>query len=270
MRWARIEMRGEPVFALVKGESLLPVTGTPFSEWALQDGPAIALSDAKLLIPFKPRTFYGCGLNYGNHVRSVAAKLGREAVLPVRAEVGYRTHSGLIPSGADILIPEMASEQIHYEGELVVIIGKQAKHVTEADALAHVFGYTIGNDLTDRGWQKEDRILWRSKNADTFSPMGPWIETELSLETLQTRVWVNGKIENAFPTNNMLFGVAAFISEISKYVTLQPRDMIWMGTDGSSINLKDGDIVEVEIDQIGRLRNRIRGPALVPAQEIQK
>jgi 2-keto-4-pentenoate hydratase/2-oxohepta-3-ene-1,7-dioic acid hydratase in catechol pathway len=268
MRWARVELDGEALFAMVNGEWLCPITGTPFGQWKLRDGPAVPLSNAKLLIPFKPRTFYGCGLNYGDHVRAVAAKLGREAVLPTRAEVGYRTHGGLVPTGADILIPSMASEQIQYEGELVVVIGKQAKHVSEEEALSCVFGYTIGNDVTDRGWQKIDRILWRSKNADTFSPMGPWIETDVRLETLKTRVLVNGIVENEFDTNNMLFGVAAFISEISKYSTLQPRDMIWMGTDGGSINLKDGDIVEVEINQIGRLRNKVRGPAVVRAQEI--
>jgi 2-keto-4-pentenoate hydratase/2-oxohepta-3-ene-1,7-dioic acid hydratase in catechol pathway len=270
MRWARIDLEGKPVFATVEGEACHPVDGTPFGKWTKRIGHSVPLSDVKLLIPFVPRTFYACGLNYDGHVRAMASKLGREVALPTQAEVGYRTHSGLIPSGADILIPSMASEQIHYEGELVVVIGKQAKNISESDALSCVFGYTIGNDVTDRGWQKADRILWRSKNADTFSPMGPWIDTDIELETLKTRVFVNGKMENEFGTNNMLFGVAKFISEISKYSTLQPHDMIWMGTDGASVNLKDGDIVEVEIDQIGRLSNRVRGLAVVPAQEIAR
>src|SRR5580698_4012732 len=132
MRWTRIDLEGKPVFAVVEGDALFPVDGTPFGEWQKRPGAPRFLSEEKLLIPFTPRTFYACGLNYGEHVTAMAAKLGREAVLPTRAEVGYRTHSGLIPSGAPIHIPSMATEQIHYEGELVVVIGKQAKNISEA------------------------------------------------------------------------------------------------------------------------------------------
>jgi 2-keto-4-pentenoate hydratase/2-oxohepta-3-ene-1,7-dioic acid hydratase in catechol pathway len=119
-----------------------------------------------------------------------------------------------------------------------------------------VFGYTIGNDVSERNWQKADRGLWRAKNADTFKPMGPWIETEVDLEDMETVVKVNGKESNRFRTNDMIFGIKPFIVELTKYFTLWPGDVIWMGTDGASPDLKAGDVVEIEISGIGTLRNR--------------
>jgi 2-keto-4-pentenoate hydratase/2-oxohepta-3-ene-1,7-dioic acid hydratase in catechol pathway len=268
MRWARIASKNGPTFAIVEEDRVHPVGGTPFGAWERLAGPPLQLAETKLLVPLVPNNFYACGLNYSAHVAAMAVKLGRDQNLPSRAEVGLRARSGLIATGETILIPPDATEQIHYEGELVVVIGRQAKNIPQAEALSCVLGYTIGNDVTDRGWQKADRILWRSKNADTFSPIGPWIETDVDLDSLTTRILVNGKLEHAFATNAMLFGVAEFIATISRYSTLQPGDMIWMGTDGESTNLRDGDIVEVEIDQIGRLSNPIRKPAEVPAQPL--
>ena len=119
-----------------------------------------------------------------------------------------------------------------------------------------VFGYTIGNDVSERNWQKADRGLWRSKNADTFKPMGPWIETSVDLDAMETIVRLNGKESNRFHTNEMIFGIREFIVEMTKYFTLWPGDVIWMGTDGASPNIKAGDVVEIEITGIGTLRNR--------------
>jgi 2-keto-4-pentenoate hydratase/2-oxohepta-3-ene-1,7-dioic acid hydratase in catechol pathway len=146
---------------------------------------------------------------------------------------------------------------VQYEGELAVVIGKRGKHVSEADALSLVLGYTIGNDVSERIWQASDATLWRAKNADTFKPMGPWIETDVDLPSLVTRVRVNGEQTTEFKTNDMVFGVTTYISTISRYITLQPGDVIWMGTEGSSVNLQHGDLVEIEIDQIGTLRNPV-------------
>ena len=144
---------------------------------------------------------------------------------------------------------------MQYEGELVAVIGTKAKHLSERDALSCVLGYTIGNDVSERTWQATDRTLWRAKNTDTFKPMGPWIETSVDLDKLETIVRVNGTITTRFPTNDMLFGVATYIAAMTRYLTLYPGDVIWMGTDGASPNLKAGDTVEVEISGIGTLRN---------------
>jgi 2-keto-4-pentenoate hydratase/2-oxohepta-3-ene-1,7-dioic acid hydratase in catechol pathway len=120
-----------------------------------------------------------------------------------------------------------------------------------------VFGYTIGNDISERTWQASDRTLWRAKNSDTFKPMGPWIDTDVDLAKLVTTVRLNGKSVARFRTNDMIFGVAAFISAITQYITLHPGDVIWMGADAPTLDMVAGDVVEVEIDGIGTLRNPV-------------
>ena len=125
------------------------------------------------------------------------------------------------------------------------------------DALKYVLGYTVGNDVSERTWQASDRTLWRAKNTDTFKPMGPWIETEANLDEMVTTVKLNGEETISFETNDMIFGVEKYISEITKYTTLHPGDVIWMGTDGTSENMKDGDICEIEISGVGTLSNPI-------------
>jgi len=129
------------------------------------------------------------------------------------------------------------------------------RDMSEADALSCVLGYTVGNDVSERVWQKSDRTLWRAKNADTFKPMGPWIDTDVDLDALETRIRLNGRETLRFRTNAMIFGVAKYISTMSRYLTLYPGDVIWMGTDGSSPDLQAGDVVEVEITAVGTLRN---------------
>ena len=138
-----------------------------------------------------------------------------------------------------------------------MVIGKEAKHLSEAEALSCVFGYTIGNDVSERTWQRGDRTFWRGKNADTFKPMGPWIETNLDLNSLETVVRLNGEETIRFETNNMLFGIERYISAMSQYLTLHPGDVIWMGTEGKSPQMKHGDVCEIDISSIGTLRNPV-------------
>jgi 2-keto-4-pentenoate hydratase/2-oxohepta-3-ene-1,7-dioic acid hydratase in catechol pathway len=209
----------------------------------------------KIEVPVIPPTFYCVGFNYTDHIMKVAARTGQKPDLPTQPDVGYRSNNALIAHGEPVVIPRDATDAVQYEGELVVVIGKQAKGLSEADALSCVLGYTIGNDVSERSWQKSDRTLWRAKNTDTWKPMGPWIETDVDLDALETRVRVNGVETTRFRTNAMLFGVERYIATITRYITLFPGDVIWMGTDGSSPNLKAGDVVEVEITGIGVLRN---------------
>jgi 2-keto-4-pentenoate hydratase/2-oxohepta-3-ene-1,7-dioic acid hydratase in catechol pathway len=111
--------------------------------------------------------------------------------------------------------------------------------------------------MSERTWQRQDRTLWRAKNSDTFKPMGPWIETDFDLDKAMTIVRVNNEEADKFRTNNMVHGVAKFISRMSQYLTLYPGDVVWMGTDGWPRNLKHGDVCEIEITGIGILRNPI-------------
>ena len=121
-----------------------------------------------------------------------------------------------------------------------------------------VLGYTIGNDISDRTWQQEDRTMWRVKNTDTFKPMGPWIVTDVDPTRSTTMVRINGEEVLRFDTGKMIFDVAAYISEMSKNLTLHPGDVIWMGADGPTVPaLRPGDTVEIEISGIGTLRNPV-------------
>jgi 2-keto-4-pentenoate hydratase/2-oxohepta-3-ene-1,7-dioic acid hydratase in catechol pathway len=253
MRWIRYSHAGRTGYGILEGDRVVEVAGDPFTGYTrgthLHD-----LDAVKIEVPVVPPTFYCVGLNYAEHIREVAAKHGIKANLPEQPDVGYRAVNALIAHEQPVVMPPDASK-IQYEGELVVVIGKKARNLSEVEALSCVLGYTIGNDVSERVWQKSDRTLWRAKNSDTFKPMGPWIETEVDLDALETRVCRNGQETTRFRTNDMIFGVARYISTMTRYLTLHPGDMIWMGTDGSSPDLVPGDVVEVEITGLGTLRN---------------
>jgi 2-keto-4-pentenoate hydratase/2-oxohepta-3-ene-1,7-dioic acid hydratase in catechol pathway len=253
MRWIRYSHKGHASYGILEGDRIVEVSGDPFAGYertkVVRD-----LKAVKVEVPVVPPTFYCVGLNYAEHIREVAAKHGIKANLPEQPDVGYRAVNALIAHEEAVVIPGDATK-VQYEGELVVVIGKKAKHLSEADALSCVLGYTIGNDVSERVWQKSDRTLWRAKNTDTFKPMGPWIDTQVDLDKLETVVRRNGKETLRFRTNAMIFGVARYISTMSRYLTLYPGDIIWMGTDGSSPDLAAGDVVEVEITGLGTLRN---------------
>ncbi len=255
MRWIRFTAAGRTAYGILDGDRITEVKGDPFDGYE-RTSTTHTLTSVAVEVPVVPPTFYCVGLNYAEHVVMAAKKLGIKAELPEKPDVGYRANNALLAHGRDVVIPADATEKIHYEGELVVVIGKRARNVSEADALSYVLGYTIGNDVSERTWQKGDRTLWRAKNTDTFKPMGPWIDTDVDLDKLETRVRVNGTETTRFKTNAMIHGVALYISTISRYCTLEPRDIIWMGTDDKSPDLKHGDVVEVEITGLGVLRNR--------------
>lgn len=255
MRWIRYSADGITAYGILEGETIKEVKGDPFDGYE-PTGMQRALNSVRIEIPVMPPTFYCVGLNYAEHVIEAAQKLGLKAELPEKPDVGYRAINALVAHDRDVIIPRDATDKVHYEGELAVVMGERARNVSQADALNYVLGYSIGNDVSERTWQKSDRTLWRAKNSDTFKPMGPFIETGVDLDRLQTVVRVNGRQTTRFKTNAMIHGVAEYISAISRYITLQPRDILWMGTDGHSPDLKHGDVVEVEITGLGVLRNR--------------
>jgi len=258
MRWCRFRVDNKVSYGIVEGNEVLPVAGSPFRRYR-RTGVRLPLSSVKLLVPCVPPTFYAAGAaNYVGHAQGMAAVMGRSAPsFPEKPEAGYRANNALIAHEDPIVIPRDATEEVQYEGELVVVIGKQAKHLSEEDALSCVLGYTIGNDVSERTWQRQDHTFWRSKNADTFKPMGPWIETDVDLDRMRTTVRLNGRVAADFATNNMIFGVATYLSAMSRYLTLYPGDVVWMGTDLVPENMKPGDVVEVEITGIGVLRNYV-------------
>tara|TARA_B100000029_G_scaffold132902_1_gene126876 strand:+ start:910 stop:1692 length:783 start_codon:yes stop_codon:yes gene_type:complete len=256
MKWVRYQA-DDGVFYGVLGDDIITKTiGSPFTEFE-STNQQISLDEVRILPPVIPKTFYAAGINYKKHVLEAAALLNREPNLPEKADIGYRANNAIIGHGDAIVIPKDATDKIHYEAELVVVIGKTAKNVPIQDSLQYVLGYTVGNDVSERTWQASDRTLWRAKNTDTFKPMGPWIETEADLNQMVTTVRLNGEETIAFQTNDMIFGVEKYISEITKYLTLHPGDVIWMGTDGTSKNMKNGDVCEIEISGVGTLSNPV-------------
>jgi len=254
MRWVRFSKDDTVSYGSLNGEQITEVRGEPWGD-ATPTGRMFNLGDVKLELPVIPRTFYAAGINYAAHIREMAHKRGVEPVFPEKADIGYRANNALIAHNENVVIPHNAPPKINYEGELVVVIGKKVKHLSEADAMSCIFGYTIGNDVSERTWQRGDRTFWRGKNTDTFKPMGPWIETDVDLDAMETTIRVNGKEDLRFKTNDMIFGIAHYISVMTQNLTLYPGDVIWMGTDGTSPDLVDGDVVEVELTGIGVLRN---------------
>jgi 2-keto-4-pentenoate hydratase/2-oxohepta-3-ene-1,7-dioic acid hydratase in catechol pathway len=254
MRWVRFSLAGRTAYGWLDGETVMEIAGEPWSAHT-PAGQQYKLAEVTLEVPVIPRTFYCAGINYAAHIREMAEKRGVQPVFPEKADIGYRANNALVAHNQPVIIPADATEKVHYEGELVVVIGRQAKHLSAAEAMSCVFGFTVGNDVSERTWQRGDRTFWRGKNTDTFKPMGPWIETNADLDTMETIVRLNGVENLRFKTNDMIFDIPTYIEAITRYITLFPGDVIWMGTDGTSPDLQHGDVVEVEITGIGTLRN---------------
>ena len=256
MRWCRFQDGDRARYGIIEGDTIVAVDGEPWGSYTRAVG-SRPLAGTHLLVPVIPPTFYAAGVNYREHVIEVAKTHGVEPQFPPRADVGYRANNALIADGEDIVIPKDATELVQYEGELVAVIGKTCRHVSEADALDYVFGYTIGNDVSERNWQLEDRTLFRAKNSDTFKPMGPWIETGLDPANLDVTIRLNGRQVYSYHVKDAIFSLQQFISRTSDYITLHPGDVLWMGTDGPTENMHDGDVVEIEVPGIGVLRNPV-------------
>ena len=203
------------------------------------------------------RNFYAAGLNFRAHIEWANQRGGSHKV-PTQADIGYRSNNALICGGEDIVIPKDSTGPVEFEGELVAVIGKAVKNLPENKALDCVAGYTLGNDVSERSWQKGDRTLWRAKNSDTFKPMGPHIVDGIDPMAQQIDVRINGKTVSSYNTSGMIFGVAHYISRMSRYITLHPGDVIWFGCDGATVPaLHPGDLVEVANEKIGVLANRV-------------
>ena len=257
MKFGRFDHNGKVFHGIVEGDAVHELDGSPFDSYRKTDR-RHSLAALKTLVPCMPYNFYCAGLNYAAHIEWANKRTGGNRRLPEKADVGYRSPNALIAAREAIVIPADSPGPVQFEGELVAVIGKTARNLSESDALSCVLGYTLGNDLSERTWQKEDRTLWRAKNCDAFKPMGPFIVSGLDPMNLMISVRVNGKTASEYSTSKMLFSAQHYISQISRYMTLHPGDVVWLGTDGATEpDLKDGDVVEICNDQIGVLRNPV-------------
>ena len=232
-------------------------------------GPAVKLADVVLDAPLpKPRRNLWCvGRNYHAHAKELSASVFKDnaAKTDEWPIVFTKVPECVVGPYDDVLVPSEVSTQIDYEAELAVIIGKGGKNITRAAAMAHVFGYTVVNDVTARDVQMRHGQWDMGKSFDTFCPMGPWIVTADEFDGTKTRVrcWVNGELRQDGPTENMIFDIPTLIETISRGITLYPGDVIATGTPagvGMGMKppryLKAGDVVRVEIDGLGAIENK--------------
>ena len=264
MIWCRFEDAGGAVYGLVEDGVATVVTGNPFGGWERSER-RIPVGELRLLPPVTPNTFFCAGLNYRAHAQR-AASGGHAAVatggrspgspVPERPEIGYRANSALTGHLSPIVRPSDCDEPLVAEGELVAVIGRPVRRATPEEARAAILGWTIGNDVSARGWQRSDRTFWRCKNSDTFKPMGPFIVTDADPLSATTTVRVDGEVKASFRTGDMLFGPYEYISAISRYITLSPGDVVWLGTDETA-SVVPGQVVEITIDGIGTLANPV-------------
>lgn len=265
LKWCRIALESGPTYALIedRGQGEGADAEVTFLRRAPYEGIETTgvrrpLAGLTLLPPVMPGNFYAAGLNYAAHIDWANAYHGMSLKLPTQADIGYRSANALVGSGGDIVIPKNSPGPIEFEGELVAVIGKRARHMSEANALDCVAGYTLGNDLSERAYQKSDRTLWRAKNIDTFKPMGPCVVSGIDPMAQTISVKVNGKLASAYSTANMVFSLQHYIARMTEFVTLYPGDVIWLGCDGPTIPaLVEGDLIEVVSEAIGVLSNRL-------------
>ncbi|HDK27169.1 MAG TPA: DUF2437 domain-containing protein [Candidatus Atribacteria bacterium] len=209
-----------------------------------------SLSEISFLPPCIPSKIIAVGLNYFDHANELQMKIPDEPLIFMKPP------SALIAHNDNIIYPKM-SKQLDYEAELAVIIKNRIKDIEPEDVLVNILGYTCFNDVTARDLQKKDEQWTRAKSFDTFAPVGPFISTELNPDNLEIRLYKNGQLMQDSSTSNMIFKVDKIVSYISKIMTLFPGDIIATGTPPGVGQLKAGDIVEVEIEGIGVLKNKV-------------
>ncbi len=249
IRYARYEHRGNISYGALDGDSIREIRGDLFGARA-ETGAKVKLADVKLLWPCEPTKVLAVGLNYKSH-------LG-ERPAPEKPELFFKPLTSLQNPGGDIVIPPGA-RNVHYEGELVIVIGKRAQRVPKEKADDYIFGYSCGNDVSERDWQRGDLQWWRAKGADTFGPLGPVIAVGLDYRKSRLQTRLNGEVKQSQLLSDLLFDAPAIVSFTSQYVTLERGDVIYTGTPGATSAMKPGDIVEIEIDGIGVLKNRVTG-----------
>jgi 2-keto-4-pentenoate hydratase/2-oxohepta-3-ene-1,7-dioic acid hydratase in catechol pathway len=209
------------------------------------------LADVKLLAPCQPGKIMAVGLNYRSH-------LGNRPQ-PAHPEMFYKPVTALLDPEEPIVLPKDSTD-VHYEGEIVIVVGKPVKNVSPEEARSAIFGVTCGNDVSERNWQhgeKKDLQWWRAKGCDTFAPLGPAVVAGLDYGNLLLQTRLNGEVVQKQYTSDLIFDCPAIVSWVSGWVTLIPGDIIYTGTPGSTRKLSPGDVVEVEIEGIGVLRNPV-------------
>lgn len=251
MKFARFELKGNVFLGMVKEEEITVLDGSLFDRYD-ETKAHYPLSDVKLLPPVFPTKIVCIGLNYRGHIEEIGAKV------PEEPEVFLKPPSSLIGHEDAIIYPRSA-ERVDYEGELAVVIKDKMKDVPEDETLNHVLGCSCFNDVTERALvTKDHRLLILAKGFDTFSPFGPYLVTNLNPNNLTVKTYLNGKLMQHDNTKNWVFSIQHILHYVSQCMTLYPGDIVITGTPKGIAPMKPGDVVEVEVEGIGILRNTVK------------
>lgn len=249
VKYVKFEAHGTPAWGILENDTTIQeLSGPPFDGTAKWTGRRIKVPDVKFLAPAEAKKVIAAGFNYRSHIgQDAPAKyVGLFAKFP----------TSLTGHEAPVEYPPDATS-LHYEAEICVVIGKRARNITEAQAKAHIFGVTACNDVSERAWQKSDLQWFRAKGSDTFGPMGPTLVTNVDYNKLTLIGRHNGKVVQETTTELLIFSIDHIVSYVSRYVTLEPGDVIFTGTPGTTQAMKPGDTFEVEIVGVTTLKNPI-------------
>ena len=247
MKYIRYRYQGTVSYGVLDGETVREINGGLFGD-RQETGITRDLRHVALLCPCEPTKILAVGLNYRSH-------LGGRAE-PEEPAIFNVPTSALLEPGGEIRIPR-DSVDLHYEGELVAVIGKTVRGATPAEARDCIFGFTCGNDVSERHWQKNDLQWWRAKGCDTFAPLGPSIVEGYDWIQGGIKTRLNGTVVQEGRFDELLFDPPSIVSYVSQYMTLSPGDVLYTGTPGNTRALKPKDVLDVEIDGIGILSNTV-------------
>jgi 2-keto-4-pentenoate hydratase/2-oxohepta-3-ene-1,7-dioic acid hydratase in catechol pathway len=249
-RYVRFEQAGDAHYGIEAGERIEVLDAAPWNG-GKPTGKSVAAGEVRLLAPVEPRQVFAVGFNYLSH------RGDRE--LPPHPPIFLKLPGAVIGPGDDIVYPPGA-HNVHYEAELVVVIGRKASRAPAALAGDFIFGVTAGNDVSERDWQAADLQWFRGKASDTFAPIGPAVVSGLDYLNLLVESRLNGEAMQSQNSREQIHDVHAIVSYISKYATLYPGDVIFTGTPGETSAMVPGDVVEIEVEGVGVLQNRIGKP----------
>jgi 2-keto-4-pentenoate hydratase/2-oxohepta-3-ene-1,7-dioic acid hydratase in catechol pathway len=257
MKIARFRTGRRVAYGVVKEKEVIEIRGGIYTKFRMTDA-RFPLDEVRLMPPTEATELWCPGLNFVDHLEFAGTVMGSEtSSIPRHPNPWRKGRNSLTGNNEPIIIPKDSAGEVHYEGEVVAVIGKDCRRISPAQAPRFILGYTCGNDVSERTWQGEDWSFWRAKGSDTFAPVGPWIETEIDARNLDLVVRVNGDQVQHCNTRDMLFTFPEIVSYISQHVTLRPGDLVFSGTSGTTTAIKPGDVVEVEIPGIGVLSNPV-------------
>jgi 2-keto-4-pentenoate hydratase/2-oxohepta-3-ene-1,7-dioic acid hydratase in catechol pathway len=240
-----------PAWGLLEGDEIIALEGNPFE--GIRKGAVVGnVAYARLLAPVQPSKIICIGRNYAAH----AAELGND--VPAEPLIFLKPPSSIIGPGDAIVLPAL-SQRVEHEAELVVVIGKRSRHLTEENAMEAIFGYTCGNDVTARDLQRSDGQWSRAKGFDTFCPIGPMIVTadDYNPASVVVHCQVNDETRQAGNTRDLIFGLPRLLKDVSAVFTLEPGDILMTGTPAGVGPLIAGDRVVVTVEGIGSLENKV-------------